>query len=354
MEYPMKNVLISGFLACCLSFNGFSADEVSIKNKYNDEKILKIYKNNFRTFQGTLSSLDHKKIEIGFFKFENQNGFRGTLVISSGRAESTLKFIEMAEDFIEAGFNTVYVLDQRGQGLSTRLQKTSGPKDQNYEKVHLDKWNLMTDDLASFVNNEMLKHSKAPYVALGHITGALPVVDYMQRVPGKQIFSKVVLVSPLFKLKTGKIEQFLFDGIISPLYGTFSDDSRVPFQEKKNQIGDCQNNNRTHSSVRCELVKQTIKLVPESFSENSTVRWANEIFKFQKNVLSNEKNPETPTLIVTAKNDELLDNTTSEQFCQTKLGHCTYVEIEGSKHWVMFEKDEIRNRAFNSIINFLE
>lgn len=347
----MKKMLAMGMLFIFSQF-AMAAVESTLSSKYDADHILNLYRNNLFRFEGEVNSINKKPVQIAYLKFQNANGSLGTALILAGRAESALKFIELAEDFIHQGYSTVYVLDQRGQGLSTRLQKNFGVNDSNYEKVHLDQSNNMTLDLATFINNEMTQNSRPPYIAVGHITGALPLVNYIQMVPGKPVFEKVVLVSPLFKLKTGFFEQALFNYVIAPLY-SFSDDSRVPFQEKKNQLGEFAKNNRTQSQARFDLVKNTIKIVPESFSENSTVRWAKEIFSFQKEILSNTGRISTPVLMVTAKADELLDNSVSSKFCSEKIDDCQYLEIDNSKHWVLFEKDSVRNKSMQAIFNFL-
>jgi len=348
----MKKMLVVSLLVVFSQIT-LAAVESTLSSKYDSEHILNIYKNNLFRFEGEVNSINKKPVQIAYLKFQNPNGMRGTVLISAGRAESALKFIELAEDFIHEGYSTVYVLDQRGQGLSTRLQKNKGVTDPNYEKVHLDQSENMTLDMATFINNEMTQHSRPPYMAVGHITGALPLVNYMQLVPGQPVFEKVVLVSPLFKLKTGFFEQALFDYVIAPLY-SFSDDSRVPFQKKKNQLGEFAQNNRTQSQARFDLVKNTIKTVPESFSENSTVRWAKEIFGFQKEILSQAGRISTPVLIITAKADELLDNSVASEFCKEKIEACQFVEINQSKHWVLFEKDSIRNKAMQVIFDYLK
>ena len=62
-------------------------------------------------------SFDGLKIDYMYYQQPNA---KAQLVVSSGRTETYLLYMEVLYDFVLQGYN-VFILDHRGQGLSQRL-----------------------------------------------------------------------------------------------------------------------------------------------------------------------------------------------------------------------------------------
>jgi lysophospholipase len=81
---------------------------------------------------------------VRYSRFGCEIGPRGSIVLFPGRGEGSFEYYETAIDFIERGFEPVYVLDHRGQGMSPRLLEDP-------HKGHVERFDDYVDDAAAFV-----------------------------------------------------------------------------------------------------------------------------------------------------------------------------------------------------------
>ena len=102
----------------CDSFALTDDDYQSLVNELTDIKKKKetSIDVNFLSFLGT------NEKRVNFTKFsKKENGIKGSIVISVGRAESSISYYETAKSFLDIGYSPIYVIDHRGQGLSERI-----------------------------------------------------------------------------------------------------------------------------------------------------------------------------------------------------------------------------------------
>ncbi|MBT4882816.1 MAG: alpha/beta fold hydrolase, partial [Glaciecola sp.] len=97
---------------------------------------------------------------------------RQTLVISSGRVESYVKYKEVIFDLYHAGFD-IFIMDHRGQGLSQR----SSP---NPMHGYIDDFQQYVDDLLCFVDEVVYQYCAQPLLlchSMGSTIGALAILQ---------------------------------------------------------------------------------------------------------------------------------------------------------------------------------
>ena len=81
--------------------------------------------------------------------------------------------------------------------------------------------------------------------------------------------------------------------------------------------------------------------------------WGIEILNAQDRALDSETAITVPTLMLTASEDELIDNQAVVETCAENFSSCEHVELESARHWILFERDPVRDRALQLITEFL-
>lgn len=114
-----------------------------------------------------------------------------SIVISSGRVESYLKYQELVFDLYQQGYS-VFAIDHRGQGLSSRM--TANP-----HQGHVRRFNDYIDDFALFMQTVVLKHATSPLFLLGHSMGGAIGTLYLKQHP--DVFTAAAFSAPMYGIK---------------------------------------------------------------------------------------------------------------------------------------------------------
>jgi len=322
------------------SFGPFSEDTLGRAVSGDDlsERLAAIRASALRTFVG------EGNVRVGYLTLHEPRGNRGTVVVAAGRAESSMKFIELGYDLLRMGFRTVYLLDQRGQGFSDRLIAGA----ENHDKVHIDSMDFVVNDFQTFVDTIVTQEATGPYYLIANITAGLTATLYLQQNP-VQPFSRVILPSPLYELNVTCLEELLFrlqGWWYAPTEWALSDEQQYapsPFEE----------NDRTTSRARYAFADLVVRTFPEASSFGSTMGWGIEILNAQDRALDSGTAITVPTLMLTASEDELIDNQAVVETCAENFSSCEHVELESARHWILFERDPVRDRALQLITEFL-
>lgn len=141
--------------------------------------------------QGFFNSFDGKKIHYEKYVVP---GNRASIAVVHGFTESAEKFREMSYCFLLMGYN-VFALDQRGHGLSYRINKDP-------ETVTIDRFDTYVKDLDCFVCKVIKPASEGlPLYVYCHSMGGAVTVQYLQSHPG--VFKKAVLSAPMIMPQCG-------------------------------------------------------------------------------------------------------------------------------------------------------
>lgn len=289
--------------------------------------------------------------KIVYSKFGNKKGVNGSLVISPGRAESSLKHTETALDFIELGFSPVYIINHRGQGFSQRALS-------NPHKGHVENFNYYHHDFQKFIE-KVLQDPDTDVnnlFALSHSMGGAVLVSYLQHY--KNPFKAVSMVAPMLGIKVDSEDVTLFKTWVicyTPFAGDCND--YVP-GGKDYDLSEVrfEGNKSTHSPERFQVKYDFWEKYPELQLGSATVRWVRESIQanqFMRSKKKIAKIKDIPIFIVQAENDEVVENAKQNIFCDRKneVGkkNCDLVIIPDARHGILIESDEIRQPAIDFI-----
>ena len=277
---------------------------------------------------------------------------KGTVSLLQGRAEFIEKYYEVIEELRARGF-AVVTMDWRGQGGSER--QLPDPL-----KGHVRSFADYGKDLKQLIHETVLPDCPPPHFALTHSMGGLILLQQLPRM--RTVFDRALLSTPLIELAQ---EQRKFVGITlrHSTIRRFTSAMRligkgkryVPSADKTpfDRRG-FYHNPLTSDGPRYDRNRQYLIDHPELAIAGPTNSWTNEAIKALQSLRSSDFQIKihTPTLMITASLDEIVDSKAAEYFAQIlRSGHA--VSIPGSRHEIMMEKDLIRAQfwaAFDSFI----
>ena len=277
-----------------------------------------------------------------------------SIVISSGRCESYLKYQETLYELYQRGYN-VFILDHRGQGLSDRLLPNA---DKGYVK-HFDDYAY---DLYTFITTTVLPitKGKAPYL-LAHSMGGAITIRMLQLYPS--VIKRAVLLSPMIGINTGGLPKSVSSKIVifGKRFNLFFTKNPWYFLGQSNyKVKNFHQNKLTHSQKRYQTFIDLYKRHPEIQLGGVTFHWLYQALKIEKKIFLNLNKIQTPLCILQASDDNIVDNKIQDLFCNTlhqlspQLCPEKVIEIEGAYHELLFEKDEIRSLAIEQLLQFFE
>ena len=303
-------------------------------------------KGQFEHFSGVNNS------RINYAAFNSLQNKR-CLVISPGRSEGYLKYKELAFDLYLKGFN-IYILDHRGQGISQRLLK-------NPHKGYVENFEDYVDDLHYFVekiinpicNNDGDDKDKLKPYLLAHSMGSAIAVRYMQRYPDS--IQAAVLSSPMIAINTGLIPAWLAQGLVGStqlINQWLSDEPWYFFGQNNFKTKGFTDNVLTHSSLRYNHFADLYETTNELQLGGVTISWLKGAITTKNKIFEKLVQLKTPTLVLQAGADSIVDNQAQNEFCQqlNELHSQSCPEgkpviIADAYHELFFEKDEFRNQA---------
>ncbi|MCE9686253.1 alpha/beta fold hydrolase [Shewanella sp. AS16] len=282
------------------------------------------------------------KLHLAYMSISHPQS-KGTLVISNGRVESYVKYQELIFDCYRQGYS-IYALDHRGQGLSSRL--TSNP-----HKGHVEHFDDYVNDLALFIDLVVLP-AQTPGTALfliGHSMGSAIATLYLERHPG--VFKAAVLCAPMYGIQLPMGKGFIrwlankLDGVRQngePSYVPRGKDYvAVPFAE----------NELTHSEIRYQAYRRLYQTQPELQLGAPTNHWLVQAIDAGDRCIRAARQSKTPILILQASEDTVVDNAAQN----LAIGpNCRLLTIEGARHEIFIESDKIRDLALEALFDFLK
>lgn len=282
-----------------------------------------------------------------------------SIVISPGRGEGYLKYKELSFDLFTLGYN-VFVIDHRGQGLSERALE-------NPHKGYVEKFQFYVDDLAYFINNIVKPHCmfdgkiQKPYL-LAHSMGGAIAARYLQ--DNQHTIQAAVLSSPMLGFNGGGIPDFIALSLVkttAQLNEWLDDTPWYFFGHKDYAENNFDGNPLMHSALRFQQFSQI-------YQENSaiqlggvTVKWLTESIAALETIFANVDKITTPTLIIQAGADTIVNNQAQDDFCQ--LLHQQHPQscpngkpllVKDAFHELFFESDSYRQQALNAAISWFE
>ena len=277
---------------------------------------------------------------------------KGTICLLHGRSEFIEKYYEVIIELRQRGF-AVATMDWRGQGLSDRLTR-------NGMKGHVRRFSDYGKDLKQFIQDIILPDCPPPCFALTHSMGGLILLSNLPDLRIK--IDRAVLCAPLIEIFTKghsilgiKPQQPSIRRLAGVLRYLGLGESYVPgaSQTPFDRQG-FYANQRTSDGPRYDRNRQFLIDCPALGIGGPTVLWTHESCKAMDRLQSSDfqSSIHTPTLIITASNDTVVDSAAAELFAMTTRA-AGAISIAGSKHEIMMEREIIREQFWAAFDRFI-
>ncbi len=264
---------------------------------------------------------------------------RGTVLILPGRLEFIEKYaIEVVGELLSRGF-AVVAFDWRGQGLSDRPLP-------DRDKGHIDRFETYLADLRLFLDTIVAPDMPKPLLALCHSMGGHLFLRSLA-LHGSVPFAAGVTIAPMTGLKRETLLRNVLR--LTPplraverryLYGT------GPFNPAKFPF---EGNVLTHDERRFRFTEEWFAVDPRLSLGGPTIGWCRQALRSMAvaqapGVL---EDIDLPVLVVSAGQDDLVDSA-SHGPVAARLRHGELLTIDGARHEVLMETDDIRAQFWDA------
>lgn len=267
---------------------------------------------------------------------------KATAVLALGRAEFIEKYFEVADDLRRRGFS-VAALDWRGQGLSQRDARAGS-------LGHVGDFADFRSDLAAFMASVVRKRLAPPFVLLTHSMGGTPALQMLA--DGDETFCAAVLSAPMTRLDDGALKRLGVRFLARAACSIGFSVSPVP-GVKEHSLA-FEGNVLTSDPARHARFRDLQAAAPNAIVREPTYGWVRAAMAAMDDLHRPRRfmNLKTPTLIVSAGNDQLVRSGDHQSLCRrSPLIAC--VTIDGALHEIMMERDEIRDQYWKAFDDFV-
>lgn len=291
---------------------------------------------------GYVETEDHVKIRWARW-VPTGSGLKGTVTIVQGRTEFIEKYFEVIEELRARGFYVV-AFDLRGQGGSQRML-------QNRRRGHVEDFDEFALDLHAVLDEVSLSDCPGPHFLLGHSTGGAVIIHANRRLKTK--IDRAVLSSPLVEVQVDRRVKPFMVGISKALVWMGLGNSFVP-GGKDQILFEYEGNTITSDQDRFLRMNGILEAAPELGIGSPTVSWVRAMMLATKKFWEPEFLLEfgVPSLVIGAGRDEIVSTHATEELCRNCPG-MRFLEIRGSHHEIMMERDPYREQfwaAFDAFI----
>lgn len=271
---------------------------------------------------------------------------RGTLVMIHGIMESPEFNYELFRHLLSLGLE-VWALDLPGHGKSTRWLENS-------HKVFIDDFATYTEAVHYLRTRVMPPVANEPIYLMGTSLGGHIATRYMGEYPG--FFDALIAQVPMYDIKTGSKPEwvvrtlaYLADSLgFSDSYVLGHDDWTL-WDEYQLEKSCCTSDPERDLATVYWRINE-----PELTMGGATYRWLNKAYDSMDMV--NEESflekIDVPVLILSAGKDRLVSKEAHTKSCSL-IKECEQVFFPKSKHVPTMERDEIRDRALDTIDQFI-
>ena len=282
-----------------------------------------------------------KGVEVAYRIHRAPNAKAG-VVLLPGRTESIIKFEEACADLVAQGYST-YALTLRGQGEAARILK-----DQN--KGYVTWFDDYVTDTHRFIT-EVVKPEQPHVFLLAHSLGGGVASLLVDEHPGD--VEALVLSSPMLDINLGAfpppVAASLAGGICDSTDGTGYAIGSGPYEKETDFL----HNGVTHSEPRWAWKLQQLDDDETIRLGGITWRWLCQALIGSSKAQQSGRFSSTPTLLFQAGDDTIINRPGQERYC-ADAPRCTFIRVEGAKHELLQERDELRNGVLSRTVKFFD
>ncbi len=299
-----------------------------------------------------------KKAYIGWAHFEvSPKDEKGALIFIPGAGEPFLKYSSLLLKYYKQGIS-IYTMDLRGQGLSSRLNKGTPAEGRLNVKNFLDEYVFDFQDFLTKISQRrrLMNYSRVPFHIIAHsagggIVGLYLLKQNLLKLKTPVMINGVILVSPMIGMRVNK---YLYEGLNLTRKGNDFGVTQGMYSPTKTIDKD----DNTSDEVRY-LWYKNILTQSNLFVHGFTRDWASSIFRGSDQIktlakLTLDKSHLPRILILQAELESKVSNSDQDEFCES-LGavKCSIYRVKNSKHSILFEKDSIQSPVLNEITDFM-
>ncbi|PKG57469.1 alpha/beta hydrolase [Shewanella sp. Choline-02u-19] len=278
-------------------------------------------------------------ISLAYASVIQQNS-KGTIVLSSGRVESYLKYKELMFDLYRQGYD-LFAIDHRGQGLSSRTTV-------NLHQGHIDKFQRYVDDFDEFIYNIVKPVQERDYFLVGHSMGGAIGTLYLAQHPG--VFKSAVFSAPMYGIKLPLPKRFIRK-LASLLDNHSNQNPNYVLGGKDYHADPFEKNDLTNSKLRYDDYRDLYQQQPKLQLGSPTNRWLVESIDAGESAIKAAQNINIPLLILQAEEDTIVSNAAQKR---ASTGFCKLIKIPYARHEIFMERDTARNTALTALLNFIQ
>jgi lysophospholipase len=280
-------------------------------------------------------------LRFGYWKSYLKNK-KGTICLVGGRTDFMEKYFKTIKQLNQKGMD-VFSFDWRGQGLSTRLLN-------NRRKGYVKDYNDYVGDLFVIIKKIFLKKASPPYILMGHSMGGHIAIRYLAE--HGNIFNSAVLLSPMIDIRTFPFPKKLLQKIICIFVRAGYDKVYIAGNDRQvEKKFMC--NPLTSDISKFEKSKKIAIENPQLAIGGVTIGWLHA--SFDSIDLLNQpgylENIRTRILLFSAEMDRVVCNNAQKRLCK-RLPNCKFIEVSGSRHEILQEKDIIQKQFWDIFEHF--
>jgi lysophospholipase len=266
----------------------------------------------------------------------------GTVVLLGGRTEFIEKYAETIADFLARGL-AVATLDWRGQGGSERQLG-------DRLKGHIDDFALYERDFVVFAR-ECLAECPRPWIGLCHSMGGAIMLRIAHE--GRCPFDRLVLTAPMIALY-GQAEPRWARRLVEALDALGLGGLYAPGGGGRPYgLRPFEGNALTSDPTRYLRFGEVLRAKPALGLGGPTIGWVHAALRLMREFADPDypRAIPTPILVIASGADRVVDTRCVERFA-TRLRAGSLIVIDGARHEVMFERDELRELFFKAFDAF--
>ncbi|MEM1020349.1 MAG: alpha/beta hydrolase [Pseudomonadota bacterium] len=288
---------------------------------------------------------DGTKLRVGRWDTASRS-YRGAIMLLQGRAEFLEKYFETINDFLDRGYS-VLTFDWRGQGLSDR-----GPHGRDVD--HLEDFGARIDDLEFIRQRQFEAKLKPPHYIIGHSMGGHLMLRHMLRHRGA--FEKYIALAPMMGLAPGPIPQWFLRWLAQTAVKCGFGQRYMLTQKAVRNVAERERMGirLTNNKHRMRETFEVLDANPDLHLGGVSFAWMNAVFQSCDQLLeaAADNKRRYPAYVLLAEDEMLVDNHLITAFAE-RLPVLDWRQIDGARHELFQETDEIRRQVLGRIIRFL-
>lgn len=315
-----------------MTIGGVTRSEGSLKKRMRNDR--------FATFEVA----DGTRIRYAFWQPEGPP--RGAVVLLHGRTEFLEKYFETIDELLARGF-AVWSKDWRGQGLSSRPLS-------NARKGHADSFDPLLEDLHVFLTEIVRPSSPGPHIALAHSMGGHLALRYMADRPG--FFAKAVLSAPMVDIHTGGMPRPFAEQLARlTVQCGLGRQYLVGMGDADPYAAAFKDNLLTSDPVRFQRSRALTQANPALGLGGPTFAWVHAAYQSIRKLENPDyvRRIDVPVLCLSAAEEQIVRNDAQIRLCH-HLPQATFVSFPEARHELLFERDPIRARFWETFDKFTD